>query len=208
MMLIFANIQIAIAKMRALLYLIHIIHQVSMDFKDAVYAYLFAAGALICREENKSLLNGINLPHFSYEFPIRSARFQRIRHKVYYRHQWMVAVLDHIVNQRQLLIQQELLAFGQFDLPVCHPARFRNHAIEAGERRKGGKLRRAVMHAHVRAVFRLMMRKRQDVSVGILSFGHHSSPALWPPIWPFRSMVVPPSSRFMPLSMAFFPNLS
>ena len=139
-----------------------------MDFKDAVYAYLFATRAFICREKNKLSLNRLNLPHLSYEFSIGAARFQRVRHEVYYRHQWMVAVLNHLVNQRQLLIQQELLAFGQFDLPVCHPAGFRNHAIEAGERRKGRKLCRAVVHAHVRTVFRLMMRKRQDVSVGIL----------------------------------------
>ena len=83
-----------------------------MDFKDAVYAYLFAAGAFICREKNKLSLNGLNLSHFPYEFSIGTARFQRVRHEVYYRHQRMVSMLDHIVNQRQLLIQQELLAFG------------------------------------------------------------------------------------------------
>ena len=41
-----------------------------MDFKDAVYAYLFATGAFICREKNKLSLNGLNLPHLSYELSI------------------------------------------------------------------------------------------------------------------------------------------
>ena len=83
-----------------------------MDFKDAVYAYLFATGAFICREKNKLSLNGLNLPHLSYELLIGAARFQRVRHEVYHRHHRMVSVLNHIVNQRQLLIQQELLTFG------------------------------------------------------------------------------------------------
>ena len=51
------------------------------------------------------------------------------------------------------------------------------------------------------------MRKVDDVLVRI-PFSlpvHSSSPALCPPIWPFRSMVVPPSSRFMALSIAFLP---
>ena len=83
-----------------------------MDFKDAVYAYLFATRAFICREKNKLSLNGLNLPHLSYELSIRSARFQGIRHEVHYRHQRMVSVLDHIVKQSQILIKKKILTFG------------------------------------------------------------------------------------------------
>lgn len=131
-----------------------------------------------------------------------------VRHEVNHCYHGVVSVLYRVVDQRQLLIQKNHLAFGQFSFLICHSAGFRDHAVEACKRREGRKLCRSVVHAHVRTVCRLVVRERQDLSVRGLLFGHHSSPALWPPIWPFRAMVVPPSIRFMPLSMAFFPNLS
>ena len=44
---------------------------------------------------------------------------------------------DGFVDEGQFLIQQNLLALGQFDFMVGQPARLRDYAIEAGERGKG-----------------------------------------------------------------------
>ena len=60
-----------------------------------------------------------------------------------------VSILYYLINQRQLLIQQKLLTFGQFDSYACHPDGFCDNGVEAGERCEGRKLRSAVIHAHV-----------------------------------------------------------
>ena len=167
-----------------------------MDFKDIVYAYFFACRAFICREKNELSLHRVKLPHLPCVFLIRAAILFCVRHEVNHCYHGVISILYRVVDQIQFLVQQSHLAFRQFDFLIRPSAGFRDHAVEACERREGRKLCRAVMHAHVRTVCRLVVRERQDIGVGIL-FMHHSSPALWPPIWPFRAMVVPPSIRFI-----------
>ena len=78
---------------------------------------------------------------------------------------WRQIILDHIVDERKLLIQQHLLMFGQFDLPVSQSARFGDHAFEPSQGSKGRKLRCSVVHAHVRTVLCLVMWQMDNVGI-------------------------------------------
>ena len=120
----------------------------------------------------------------------------------------MLSLLKTFNDARELAVQQHRFAFRQFRPALRLPACLRDHAVKPGQRREGGELRGTVVQAHVRPACRPVMGQVQYVRVGEVFIRHSPSPALCPPIWPFRSMVVPPSIRFIPLSIAFFPNLS
>ena len=144
---------------------------------------------------------------------------------------------DRGVDQAQLLIQALLFRFAEFNPLICKTLFFLYHITVAGQSIKRGKLCSSVIQAHVWPGRGLPVRMIDDIRIHIAaiwlaffqSFGHErspsfgessfrrldltgaeteSGPALWPPICPFRRMVVAPSIRFIPFSTAFFPYFS
>ncbi len=106
--------------------------------------------------------------------------------------------------------------------------RLPNSLLKSGKRRKGRKLRCPDGSGHLRPCLGNMAGKAYNIIITLsvslcaplltystlffraaafTSFHHPllSAHALWPPIWRFLSTVMAPSSRFIPLSMAFFP---
>ena len=157
---------------------IHIVHQFAMDLRNIINQDRFAPGSSVLCEEDECSCDCIDLAHFAGEFFVFAALFECVVDKVGDRDLGMVVVVNHVVDEGELLIQQELFGFGELDFAACEPAGFGDHAVKAGERGEGGELRSAVVHAHVRAVGGFMVGAIEDVGIGVGFVGHASSPAL------------------------------
>ena len=179
-----------------------------MDILNIINFDGHAGRTAIVSQKHNSPINRVYVPNLAGVLLVRAPLFQAVRNEIDQRNLGMMLVVDNIINESKLLIQQLLLVLGQFELSISQSARFRDHTIKSCQCCERRELCCTVVHAHVRSVLRLMMRQMDDIGIGILLNIHHSSPALWPPIWLFLSIVVPPSMRFIPLSMAFLPNLS
>lgn len=146
---------------------IHIIDKLVVYLFYIVNRNFHACGAVIGGQKDDRSLDRIDLADAARVLPIRTPGLARIGGEVENCDFRVLAGADGFVDEGELLIQKNLLALGQFDLVVGQPARLRDDPIEAGECGKGRKLRRAVVHAHVLAVRRLMVRQMEDVRIGI-----------------------------------------
>ena len=101
------------------------------------------SGSFAC-EKNELSLHRVKLPHLPCVFLIRAAILFCVRHEVNHCYHGVISILYRVVDQIQFLVQQSHLAFRQFDFLIRPSAGFRDHAVEACERREGRKLCRAV----------------------------------------------------------------
>lgn len=119
------------------LYFIYIVNQFTVNLHYVINEHSFACRpAVFCKKHNLAV-NGVDLSYHTSEVMIFAAFFARIWHEKYKRYYRVMTILYHIIDQRQFLIKQDFFAFGKFDLPIGHPAGFRNDAFKTGERGKG-----------------------------------------------------------------------
>ena len=104
------------------------------------------------------------------------------------------------------------LSISRFHLPepFLHPPLcFPDSILMPRKSRKRRKLRRPVLNRHLRMICGCRMLQMDNIFIFVCCFDiidvTHITYALCPPIWRLRSMVVAPSSKFMPFNMAFFP---
>ena len=137
-----------------------------------------AGRTTIVSQKHNSPIDSVYVTNLAGVLLVLATLFQIVGNEIDQRNLGMMLVVDNIINESKLLIQQNLIVLGQFDLSISQSARFRDHTIKSCQCCERRELCCTVVHAHVRVVGCFVVWQMDDIRIGVLLILHQSSPAL------------------------------